>query len=88
MSIDSIIEAARHANAHDFITSLPQGYDTLVTSSFLHLFCLYYCYCFINVLQVGERGVRLSGGQKQRIVCTHLIPPFIYYISLVIFSNF
>nr|BAA96370.1 ABC protein [Physarum polycephalum] len=30
VSIDSIIEAAKHANAHDFITSLPQGYDTLV----------------------------------------------------------
>jgi ATP-binding cassette subfamily B protein len=28
---DECIEAARKANAHDFITNLPQGYDTLLT---------------------------------------------------------
>ncbi len=27
-SPEEIMEAAKHANAHDFITSLPQGYDT------------------------------------------------------------
>ena len=29
-SLDSIIEASRAANAHDFITGFPDGYDTLV----------------------------------------------------------
>lgn len=34
---DRIIEAARMANAHDFITKLPQGYDTLVGERGLRL---------------------------------------------------
>nr|CAD7601337.1 unnamed protein product [Timema genevievae] len=29
-SIDDIVQAAKKANAHDFIAKLPQGYDTLV----------------------------------------------------------
>nr|CAD7406898.1 unnamed protein product [Timema cristinae] len=29
-SIDGIVQAAKKANAHDFIAKLPQGYDTLV----------------------------------------------------------
>jgi len=35
VSIDSIIEAAKHANAHEFISALPQGYDTLVIFIYL-----------------------------------------------------
>lgn len=28
VSIEAVVQAASKANAHDFITSLPKGYDT------------------------------------------------------------
>lgn len=37
ISSEEIEEAARQANAHDFITSLPRGYDTLVGERGAHL---------------------------------------------------
>ena len=30
---EEIVNAAKLANAHDFITRLPQGYDTMLTSN-------------------------------------------------------
>jgi ABC-type multidrug transport system fused ATPase/permease subunit len=37
---DDVQAAARAANAHDFVTALPEGYDTLVTSAQLVRLCL------------------------------------------------
>ncbi len=57
LSDAEIEEAARLANAHDFIEALPQGYDTLVVEALPQGY---------DTL-VGERGATLSGGQRQRI---------------------
>ncbi|WP_069741275.1 ABC transporter ATP-binding protein [Streptomyces sp. EN23] len=52
-----IEEAARHAGIHDVITSLPMGYETLLTRIF-----------FMEAdKESTETGVVLSGGQAQRL---------------------
>lgn len=60
-TMEKVIQAAKIANIHDFISSLPQGYDTEVLSAIL------------AYPQVGEFGAQLSGGQKQRIAIARAI---------------
>ncbi|MFE5998797.1 ABC transporter ATP-binding protein [Streptomyces sp. NPDC056454] len=52
-----IEEAARHAGIHDVITSLPMGYETLLTRIFF----------MAADKESTETGVVLSGGQAQRL---------------------
>ncbi|KAF6150100.1 hypothetical protein GIB67_035710 [Kingdonia uniflora] len=56
-TLEQVMDAAKAANAHNFISQLPQGYDTQVST----------------VVPVGERGVQISGGQKQRIAIARAI---------------
>eukprot|EP01018_Ginkgo_biloba_P022724 Gb_08707 [translate_table: standard] len=63
-----MIEAAKAANAHDFISGLEKGYDTECGERGVQ-FCLEKGYD----TDCGERGVQLSGGQKQRIAIARAI---------------
>jgi ATP-binding cassette, subfamily B, bacterial MsbA len=57
-----IEEVAKSVNAHDFILSLPDGYDTQVSSSVSH------DRLTLSLSpQVGEGGQMLSGGQRARV---------------------
>lgn len=53
--VDAIVAAARRAEAHEFLSRLPRGYDTLLTR------------VFPGDDLSGEDGVQLSGGQWQRV---------------------
>jgi len=55
-SINEAISCAKAANIHNFVQSLPEGYETRWVA--------------LGVVlsgRVGEKGTQLSGGQKQRI---------------------
>lgn len=42
-SLDQIEEAAKSANAHNFITQFPDGYRTQVGEKGIFMLCLYFC---------------------------------------------
>lgn len=88
ISQERIEEAAKMANAHDFIASFQNGYDTEVrlASYGLCFFChlsarptfpfssFDLLFTLLIFSKVGDRGAMLSGGQKQRIcLCRVLI---------------
>jgi ATP-binding cassette subfamily B protein len=54
---DRVVAAARRAGAHDIVTRLPKGYDTLLSRMFFDE----------NDRDNPESGVLLSGGQWQRL---------------------
>lgn len=77
-SLDDIQEAARKANAHDFIKQLDKGYDTGEASpntvSHRHntcfvtaLYSLSCCDFMIHFTEVGEGGGQLAKSERQRI---------------------
>jgi ATP-binding cassette subfamily B protein len=54
---ESLTAAARHANIHDTLATLPKGYDTLLTRTYFDL----------ADKEDPQTGVLLSGGQWQRV---------------------
>lgn len=68
-----IVQASKTANAHNFISQLPSGYDTQVL--LLHFFIQWDSdsKATFGLMQVGEKGVQLSGGQKQRVAIARAI---------------
>ena len=54
---ESLTAAARHANIHDTLATLPKGYDTLLTQTYFDL----------ADKEDPQTGVLLSGGQWQRV---------------------
>lgn len=73
--MEEIIEAAKVANAHSFIQTLPDGYKTEVSitvSEFNQNAFSILLTCGLNE-KVGEGGTQLSGGQKQRIAIARAV---------------
>ncbi|TMX01574.1 hypothetical protein EJD97_024255 [Solanum chilense] len=68
-SLEMVVEAAKASNAHEFIVSLPNGYNTHVRPKLINLllFLLTSLKLVLIEFQVGQLGFQLSGGQKQRI---------------------
>ncbi|ETO18309.1 hypothetical protein RFI_18967 [Reticulomyxa filosa] len=73
VSIEQVIAAAKTANAHEFIMSFPDRYDTLVVKRAYLCHTDLFLLTFLFVCLFGERGIRLSGGQKQRVAIARAI---------------
>jgi ATP-binding cassette, subfamily B (MDR/TAP), member 1 len=76
-TFEEIQEAARLANAHDFIESFPDGYETQVRtgarcSESTVLVPSHTCH-IPALSKVGDKGSQLSGGQKQRIAIARIL---------------
>ena len=54
-SEEEIIQAAKAANAHNFITQLPDGYDTLVGQMSFAYALAYLCQYFLGIFSVCKR---------------------------------